>query len=280
MSVTYSSKAIRALDERWTTESKTEIAVNNNGIRLEYQGVNTVIVYHTETVAENNYVRSGKDRFGPLVELGNGIQSLTLDQDKAFTFSVDRGNLEDSEHSLDVAKAVKRQVREVSVPTSDIFRLGTWAAYAINNSQGTVSGTASSNSTAYQNLLAEQEKLDDAEVPTEGRICYVTPSFYNLLKRDPEFVRDCDTTYKDLKRGILGDVDGLRLVKAPSSYYVDKMEFLIIHRDVSLAPRKFNSVRVLTDVQGIDGSVAEGRRYEGCFILSQKADGIRIRTHS
>jgi hypothetical protein len=237
-------------------------------------------VYHTDTVAETNYVRSGKDRFGPLVELSNGIQTLTLDQDKAFTFSVDRGNLEDSEHSLDVAKAVKRQTREVSVPTSDIFRLGVWAAYAIANSQGDIAQTASTNTTAYANLLEQQGALDDAEVPAEGRIAFVTPTFYNLLKRDPEFVRDCDTTYKDLKRGVLGEVDGLTLVKCPSSYYVSNMEFLIIHKDVSLAPRKFNSVRVLTDVQGIDGSVAEGRRYEGCFVLSQKADGIRIRTHS
>lgn len=278
MSVTYSSKAIRALDERWSTESKTEMAVNNNDIRLEYNGVNSVIVYHTETVAESNYIRSGKDRFGPLVELGNGVQTLTLDQDKAFTFSVDQGNLEDSEHSLDVAKAVKRQVREVSVPTSDIFRLSTWAAYAIANSQGVVAGTAASNTTAYKLFLDQQAELDDDEVPTEGRIAYVTPAFYNLLKRDPEFVRDCDTTYKDLKRGILGDVDGATLVKCPTSYYVTNLEFLIIHKDVSLAPRKFNSVRVLTDVQGVDGSVAEGRRYEGCFVLSQKGEGVRIRT--
>lgn len=280
MSVTYTAKALKALDERWSTESKTEIAVNNNGIRLDYTGTNAVVVYYTDTVAETNYIRNGKDRFGPLVELGNGVQTLTLDQDKGFTFSVDRGNLEDSEHSLEVTKAVKRQVREVSVPTSDIFRLGVWAAYAIANSQGVVAGTAATNTTAYQLLLAQQAELDDDEVPTEGRICFVTPTFYNLLKRDPEFVRDCDTTYKDLKKGVLGEVDGLTLVKCPSSYYVSKLEFLIIHKDVSLAPRKFNSTRILTEVQGIDGSVAEGRRYEGCFVLSQKADGIRIRTHA
>lgn len=278
MSVTYTAKAITALDERWSTESKTEIAVNNNGIRLDYVGTNSVVVYHTDTVPEVNYIRNGKDRFGPLLELSNGVQTLTLDQDKAFTFSVDRGNLEDSDHSLEVAKAVKRQVREVSVPTSDIYRLGVWAAYAIANSQGVIAGTASSNTTAYQNLIAQNAELDDDEVPAEGRICFVTPQFYNLLKRDPEFVRDTDTAYKDLKKGIYGEVDGLTLVKCPSSYFVTNMEFLIIHKDVSLAPRKFNSVRVLTDVQGVDGSVAEGRRYEGCFILSQKGEGVRIRT--
>lgn len=278
MSVTYTPRAMKALDERWSLESKTEMAVNNNDVRIEYVGTNSAVVYHTDTVAETNYVRSGKDRFGPLIELGNGVQTLTLDQDKGFTFSVDRGNLEDSEHSLDVDKAIKRQVKEVSVPTSDIFRLGVWAAYAIANSQGVVAGTAATNTTAYQLFLAQQAELDEDEVPAEGRIAYMTPAFHNLLKRDPEFVRDCDTTYKDLKKGVIGEVDGTMIVKIPSSYGVANLEFLIIHKDVSLAPRKFNSVRKLGDVQGIDGTVAEGRRYEGCFVLSQKGEGIRIRT--
>jgi hypothetical protein len=38
---------------------------------------------------------------------------------------------------------------------------------------------------------------------------------------------------------------------------------------------KFNSVRVLTDVQGIDGAVAEGRRYYDVFIPNNKAVGLR-----
>lgn len=280
MAQNYASAHLKQLDERFYTESKTDIIANKGGIRLDFNGKNSVTIYNVDTVAENDYVRSGTNRFGALVELGTGTQTFTLSQDKAFTFSVDRGNLEDSMMVQEVASAVKRQVREVSIPTTDIYRLSVLSAYAIANSQGTVAGSASTNTTAYQNVLTQQAALDDAEVPEEGRVMFVTPTFYNLLKRDPEFVRDADTTYKDLKKGIFGEVDGLTIVKCPTSYYVSNFEFLIVHKDTLIAPTKFNSVRTLDDVQGIDGWVAEGRRYYDAFIPTNKGVGIRIRTKS
>jgi hypothetical protein len=278
MAQNYAAAHLNALDERFSTESKTDIISNKGGLRVEFNGKNSVTIYNVDVVAETDYVRSGTNRFGTLVELGTGTQTFTLSQDKAFTFSVDRGNLEDSMMAQEVSKAIKRQVREVSVPTTDKYRLSVLSGYAIANSQGTIGGTASSNTTAYQNVLTEQAALDDAQVPVEGRVMYVTPGFYNLLKRDPEFVRDCDTTYKDLKTGVLGNVDGTTIVKCPTSYYVDKFEFMIVWDQLLIAPTKFNSVRTLDDVQGIDGWVAEGRRYYDAFIPSQKATALRIRT--
>lgn len=276
----YAQAHLDALDERFSLEAKTDVAVNKDGLRIDWNGKNAVTIYNVDTVAETDYVRSGFNRFGPMLELGTGEQTLTLSQDKAFTFSVDRGNLKDSMMAQEVGKAVKRQVREVSIPNTDIYRIGVWSAYALANSQGVAAGTASTNSTAYANLLTEQAALDNAKVPEEGRIAFVTPGFYNLLKRDSEFMRDCDTAYKDVKRGILGEVDGLTLVKMPSSYFVSKTEFLIVHKSITVSPMKFNSVRTLSDVQGIDGWVAEGRRYYDSFILGQKGVAVRLRTHA
>lgn len=280
MAQNYAAAHLKQLDERFTLDSLTDIIVNNGDIRLDFNGKNSVTIYNVDVVAETDYVRSGTNRFGALVELGTGTQTFVLSQDKAFTFTVDRGNLEDSMMVQEVAKSIKRQVREVSVPTTDIYRLATLSAYAIANSQGSIASTAASNTTAYQLLLAQQVALDNAKVPAAGRVCFMTPDYYALLKRDQEFVRDCDTTYKDLKTGVLGEVDGLKLVKAPTSYYVTNFEFLIIHKDLAIAPTKFNSVRTLNDVQGIDGWVAEGRRYYDLFIPTQKATALRIKTHS
>lgn len=275
----YAAAHLKTLDERFSTESKTDNIVNK-GIRLDFDGKNTVTIYNVDTVAENNYVRSGSNRFGALVELGTGVQTFVLDQDKSFTFTVDRGNLNDSMMAQEAAKAVKRQVREVSVPATDIYRLSVAASYAVANSQGVIGGTALSNTNAYQLILAQQAEMDDKEVPEDRRVLFVTPQVYNLLKRDPEFQKDCDTSMRDLKKGIIGEVDGLTIVKCPSSYYINNFQFMIIHETLLISPTKFNSVRILDEVQGIDGWVAEGRRYYGAFIPSQKADAVRIYTKS
>ncbi len=277
MAQNYSAAHLKVLDERYHLKSKTDLIVNK-GIRLDFNGKNSVTIYNVDVVAENDYVRSGTNRFGALVELGTGTQTFTLSQDKAFTFTIDRGNYEDSQMVTEVAKAVKRQQDEVSTPATDIYRLGVLSAYAIANTQGVIGGTAVAYNTIYQLILAQQAAMSEAKVPEDGRVLFITPTNYNLLKRDPEFIKDCDTSAKDLKKGIVGEVDGLTIVKLPSSYFVAKFEFLIVKDDLLVSPMKFNSVRVLDDVQGIDGWVAEGRRYYDAFVPTQKAVGLRVYT--
>lgn len=277
MAQNYSAAHLKVLDERYHLKSKTDLIVNK-GIRLDFNGKNSVTIYNVDVVAENDYVRSGTNRFGALVELGTGTQTFTLSQDKAFTFSIDRGNYEDSQMVTEVAKAVKRQQDEVSTPATDIYRLGVLSAYAIANTQGVIGGTAVAYNTIYQLILAQQAAMSEAKVPEDGRVLFITPTNYNLLKRDPEFIKDCDTSAKDLKKGIVGEVDGLTIVKLPSSYFVAKFEFLIVKDDLLVSPMKFNSVRTLDDVQGIDGWIAEGRRYYDAFVPTQKAVGLRVYT--
>ena len=174
----------------------------------------------------------------------------------------------------EAAKAVKRQVREVSVPTTDIYTLSVLAAYAVANSQVATSALAYTD--IYQKILVQNAALTDAEVPEEGRILFINATNYNLLKRDPEFMKACDTTVRDLKKGVVGEVDGLKIIVCPASYFIANFGFMIVHEAVAVRPTKFNSVRILDEVQGIDGWVAEGRRYYDVIIPSNKSVAIRL----
>ena len=269
----YASATLGVIDERLALESKTGDIVNKGGVRLDFNGKNSVTIYTVNTVAENNYVRSGSNRFGALNELGTGQQTFTLSQDKSFTFSVDRGNLEDSQMVQEANKAVKRQLREVAVPNVDIYTLATAHAYALANSQGATAAVTSSN--AYQKFLAQNDALTEAKVPETGRYCFLSPATYSMLKLDTTFSRACDTSYADAKKGIIGQVDGVTLVKIPSTYLPTNEVFLFIWDQVLIRPMKFDSIRVLTEVRGIDGAVAEGRRYYDVFIPANKGVGIR-----
>lgn len=269
----YASATLDQIDERLHLATKTADVVNKGGVRLDFNGKNSVTIYTVNVVSETNYTRSGTNRFGTLNELGTSTQTFTLSQDKSFTFSVDRGNLEDSMMVQEVNKAVKRQVAEVSVPNTDIYTLAIASAYATANSQSATAAVTSSN--AYVKFLAQNDAMTEAKVPETGRYCFLTPATYSLLKQDSTFTRSCDTTYADLKKGIIGQVDGVTLVKVPSTYLAANTVYLFIWDQVLIRPMKFNSTRVLTDVQGIDGAVAEGRRYYDVFIPSNKGVGIR-----
>ena len=274
MAQNYASEDLAVIDERFYTESKTSMIVNN-GLTMTFEGVNTVTIYNVGVVSEVDYIRNGENRFGPLVELGTGVKSFDLSQDKAFTFTVDRGNLEDSKMVQEADKAVKRQVREVSIPTTDIYRLSVLAAYAIANSQNTDSALSASN--MFQGILAERATLIDAEVPVENLAVYITATAETYLWRDAEFRYACDKAYADNKTGVIGRILGMDIVVCPASYYVSNFGFMILAKNVLVAPTKFNMVRILDEVQGIDGKVAEGRRYYDAFIPANKGEAIRLR---
>lgn len=270
----YAKAVLKKIDERFYTESVTEPIINK-GMRFEFSGVNTVTIYDVDVVPENDYVRDGYHRFGDLIELGTGQQDFTLSQDKSFTFSVDRGNLEDSMHAQEIHKAVKRQVREVSVPTTDRYRLATIHAYAVANSQ--FQNETLTKTTTYSRILAQQVALIDAEVPHEDSLyIYMTATVASLLAVDPEYKLSGDASYKDNKTGLPSRVAGMTIKIVPSSYLPTNTNFIVIHQDVLISPTKFNSIRVHENPMGIDGSVAEGRRYYDAFITKAKGKAIRV----
>lgn len=278
MAQNYAQATLGVIDERLSLATKTAPVVNNGGVRLDFNGKNSVTIYTVDTVDEVNYVRSSTNRFGPLIELGTGQQTFVLSQDKSFTFTVDRGNLEDSMMVQEANKAVKRQVKEVSVPATDTYTLAQAHALALAQSQGATAAVTSSN--AYTKFLAQNDAMTESKVPETGRYCFMSPATYSLLKQDSTFRLACDTAYADLKKGIIGNVDGVTLIKVPTSYLPTNEVFLFIWEEVLIRPMKFNSTRVLTDVQGVDGAVAEGRRYYDVFGPANKVVGLRYHLSS
>ena len=280
MAQNFASAHLNAVDERVYLESLTMDVFDSKSIRLDFNGRNSVTIYNVNTVSENDYVREGLSRFGALVELGTGTQTMTLTQDKSFSFSIDRGNYADSQMVTESGKAIKRQVREVSVPATDVYNLGIATAYAIANSQGVIAGTAVAYNTAYSLILAQQAALTELKYSKQGRTLWITPTVLNLLKRDPEFKVDCDTSYADNKKGIIGMVDGLTIKEVPASMLVTNFQFMITCKETLVAVNKFNMLRTISEDKDVDGWICQGRRYHDCFVLGQKATGIRIYTKS
>lgn len=270
----YAREVLDLIDERFYLESKTN-AIVNNGIKFKFTGVNTVTIYNVDVVAENDYRRSGTMRYGELVELGDGVQDFILSQDKSFSISIDRGNREDSEMVLDIEEAVDRQVREVSVPTVDVYRLGILTAYAVANSQ--VATNALAYNDTFQKILIQRAALINAKVNLEDIVLYVAPTTEMYLWRDPEFKVAADRTKEDRATGVLGTVMGMTVVVCPDSYFIANFGFLMVSKKVLVAPTKFSEIKTGDGFPfGISGMVAFGRRYYDAFIPTNKGTAIRL----
>lgn len=270
----YATEVLDLIDERFYLESKTN-AIVNNGIELEFTGVNTVTIYNIDVVPENDYQRTGVMRYGQLVELGDGVQSFVLSQDKAFSISIDRGNREDSKMVLAIDEAVDRQVREVSVPTVDIYRLNVLTAYAIANSQ--TSTAAVTAALAFTQILAERTALQEAKVSLDDIVVYVTPPVEAFLWLDPLFKTACNATNADRATGVIGTVMGMTIVTCPTTYFVANFGFMLVSSKVLAAPTKFTEIKTGDGFPfGISGMVAFGRRYYDAFVATNKGPAVRV----
>lgn len=271
----YATEVLDMIDERFYLESKTNSIVNN-GMEFDFTGVNAVIIYNIDVVAENDYQRNGTMRYGYLVELGDGVQTKILSQDKSFAISIDRGNREDSKMVLSMEDAVTRQVREVSVPTVDIYRLNVLTAYAIANSQTTTASLSAT--TIFAAILTERAALINAKVNLDDIVCYINPTSEAYLWQDPAFKTACNATNADRSTGVIGTVMGMQIVVSPDSYYVANFGFMLTSNKVLVAPTKFDEIKTGDGFPfGISGMVGFGRRYYDAFITTNKGPAIRVR---
>ena len=268
MAVNYASKYSAQVDERFKIGAITNGAVNQN---YDWVGVKTVNVYSVPTAAMNNYTKTGASRYGTPAELENSVQELTLTRDRSFTFTIDRANYTDTMMANAAGQALARQLDEVVIPEIDVYRLATMAANA-----GNTETLAVTSDNAYEVFLDAQVALTDAKVPVVGRMAYVSPKYYKLIKLDPSFIKASDMAQDMLLKGQVGQIDGVPLILTPTSYLPTNVEFIITHSIATVAPTKIQDYKIHDNPPGINGWLVEGRIYYDAFILDNKAPAIYV----
>lgn len=267
LTINLATKYADVIDERFALESLTATAVNSD---YDFSGAQTVKVYAMDTAPLNDYVNSGYNRYGIPAELGDAVQELTMRKKRSFTFTIDRTNAADSPEGIrDAANALSRQLNEVVIPEIDMWRLLCMAQGGAGSK--TLVITASN---AYSEFLGAMAEMTENKVPVAGRVAFVTPGYYSLLKQDGAFISAGDMAQDMLVKGQVGMVDGAAIVVVPSSYLPAGVSFLITHPCATTAPQKLAEYTIHENPPGIAGNLVEGLTYYDAFVLENKKDAI------
>jgi hypothetical protein len=260
------SKFSKKVDEAFTRDAIAPLVTNQD---YKWDGVKTVNVYSIPVVDLNDYKRTGANRYGTPDELGNSTQTMSVDKDRGWTFTIDKGNKVQSEMVMEAGKAVARQFALKVIPEIDthVFKK---IAIAACETEGHSATTAVTKSNAYAEFLKAQEVLGNENVPDEGRVCLCSYAFAGLLKQDAAFMRDCDTAQNMQIKGILGEVDGAKIIRVPSSRLPAGCDFILTHPIATVAPKQLNEYKIHTDAPGISGWLCEGRVIYDAFVLDNK----------
>ncbi len=72
--------------------------------------------------------------------------------------------------------------------------------------------------TAYFAFLDGSLVLFDKNIPVEGRVAFVSPEYYKLIKLDKNFTQSGDKAYDIAVNGAVGKVDKTAIVVTPTAY--------------------------------------------------------------
>ena len=270
MAINFAERYAKQIQTKFTNESIVAGKLNNE---YSFSGARTVKIYTPVTVPMVDYTRSGANRYGEPAEMQDTVQELTMTQDKSFALTVDKGNNSDQMGVKEAGKMLDLEIREQAVPMQDKYIFSVLAHKAGNIVK---EAEAISNKNVVQHITNGTVALDDAEVPQGDRYLYVPAKVYAMLRLSPEWIGIDDLGKKALEKGVVGEYDGMKVVKVNKARWPENVNFIIAHKKSATAPVKINDAKYHVDPPGLSGNLLEGRVYFDCFVLGAKAEGIYV----
>lgn len=272
MSVNLTTKYVPLVDERFKLFSITDKFA---GKKYEFDGAQSIKIYSVDAVSLNDYNRtSSGGRFGTVSELGDAVQTLTMSQDKSFTFSIDHGNSADQVNFKHCNEQLKSNWDEVCTPAIDQYRFKKWANGA---GLGTVNSTALTKGSVIEAIMTASAAMSEKLVPKKNRVLFINESVYLLTKLSTEVIGIDTLGAKAVENGVVGYIDGMAIVPVPASYLPSaNVNFIIKYKDATVDPVKLKTMRVQKNPVGYDADIGECRFYHDSFVLDNKINGIYV----
>lgn len=255
---------------------------------VEFAEANAVKVLKLSAVGLGTYSRSGGY---PAGDITAQWETMTLSAERGRAFSLDRMDNEET-LGLVLGTLIREWMRVYVAPEIDAYRFAKYATRA-----GNYVSTPAALDTAAKVIAAidaGMAALDEDEVPTEGRILYISTTLYHLLKGA---VTRTLATETGVQRNVF-TLDDMTVVPVPQTRFYTAIDlnaggssstggftkngsahdinFLILHPSAVCQPIKLNQVKYFSPEvnQLSDGHLWQYRLYHDAFVYDNKANGI------
>lgn len=259
------------VDERFELQSRAKEIVNEKS--AEWDGVESVNIYSMPVAPLGQYNENSDTSYGTATVLERTKQKMTVSQKPTFNMKIRRLDKTMDQMRSDAGKALSREVNQVLIPYYDHYVFSKAAEAAVANGNCEIA-TTPTTSNAYAQFLKGMEVLGNVSAPDDGRIAVCSYGFYNLLKQDTAFTKYGDATQKMLQKGIIGDVDGCRIMRVPNNRLPAGASCIITHPYAMTAPTKLQDFIIHDNPPDWNGWKIEGLVCFDAFVLNEKADGI------
>ena len=282
-------KYLPILDEIYKLGSRTAILDTANE-RVRWEGAKKAYLFHTNLVGLSNYDRNAGFVPGDATD---GWEDYNITQDRGRSFMID---VMDNDETLGMAfgTLVGEFERTQVIPELDAYRFSKYASGAAVSQ--VVTETLSAGAATIASIDTATAALDDAEVPYEGRILFVNPNTYKLIKSGVTRMVMNGENNVNYNVEMFND---MRLITVPSGRFNtavtinapttsaaaggytasgDAINYMIVHPSAILQVVKHAVPRIFSPEvnQEADAWKFDYRVYHDAFVEAQKTNGIYV----
>lgn len=269
--INYSTEFKKKTADALTVESFLAGKTNQD---YSWDGSKSIEVATVITQDLSDYNRNAADhRYGTPTEISDSVQTMTVEQDKSYSVTVDKGRMTEQKRIVYGAKVHGLQAKEKVVPFMDKFAVKKWG----DNAGGVKVDGELTSSTALDAVFAADTYFANHLIPENDRYLGVPATIYNAIRNHDSFIRVEALGQKVLEKGVVGEIANMKVVKMPDSWFTDaNINFIAWQKKSVLLPKKLEDAKIHTDAPGYSGDLIEGRYLFDAFVLNVYKDGVYV----
>lgn len=287
----YATTFTNLLQQKYAKElCSDELTKSNLGVR--FINAQTIKLPRLTVSGYKNHTRTPGFNAGTL---SNDWEAKKLEHDRDIEFFVDPMDIDETNLTLSVANIQNTFETEQAIPEKDSYRFSKLHA-ELTRLSGRLDTTAINAQNFLEAFDAEMAIMDEAAVPAEGRILYVTPTMNKIVKEAQGIQRN--VTIAGMGSGQINrtvhSLDDVQIKMVPAARMKSKYNFtdgcvadplakqinwILIHPSCVVARDKYSYIKLFTpgtDSRTADGYLYQNRSFGDLFLLEKKVSGCAM----
>ena len=225
--------------------------------------------------------------------MSNDWEAKKLEHDRDVEFWIDPMDIDETNLTLSVANIQNTFEMEHAIPEKDSYRFSKLHA-ELTNFSGRIDTTVINAANFLEAFDTEMAIMDEAGVPREGRVLYVTPTMQKIVKEAEGIQRMITINTPSTINRKVHSLDDVAIKMVPAARMKTKYDFtegcvaaddakqinwILIHTSCVVCRDKYSYIKLFTpgtDSRTADGYLYQNRNYGDLFLLEKKVEGCSM----
>ena len=285
----YATTFTQLLQQKYAKELCSDALTQSNQ-QVKFINAQTIKLPRMAVTGYKDHTRTPGFNVGTL---SNDWEAKKLEHDRDVEFWIDPMDIDETNLTLSVANIQNTFETEQAIPEKDSYRYS-----KLHAELTTYSGRISTDVITAANFLEafdeEMARMDEAGVPEEGRMLYVTPTMNKIVKEAEGLQRVMTVASPSTINRKVHSLNDVTIKMVPAARMKTKYDFttgcvasadakqinwILIHTSCVVCRDKYSYIKLFTpgtDSRTADGYLYQNRCYGDLFLLEKKVEGCAM----